>query len=219
VNAFYPSVVPLALPTPLPTKLNLGCGQFPLEGFLNVDVDTAARADVHLDLSNPESYRAFPAGHFEVIVMDHVLEHLNDVFGVMIAVHRLLSPGGRLEIRVPHFSRGITHPEHKHGFDVTFPEYVRPDFPGGYIGVPFDLVSMRLEYMIRWDLKQEFGLKPWQLAILRVFNRFISWLANLEPYACSRFWCTWVGGFEQIEFIFQKPASETRFMQKRNSRS
>ncbi len=121
----------VALPTPVPTKLNLGCGQFPREGFLNVDVDAAAKADVWLDLANPESLQSFPPGHFEVIVMDHVLEHLDDVFGVMAAVHRLLTPGGRLEIRVPHFSRGITHPEHKHGFDVTFPEYVRPDFRGG----------------------------------------------------------------------------------------
>ena len=78
-----------------------------------------------------EAYRTLPEGYFDIIVMDHVLEHLDDVFGVMRAVYRLLAPDGRLEIRVPHFSRGITHPEHKHGFDVTFPEYVRPGFRGG----------------------------------------------------------------------------------------
>jgi hypothetical protein len=206
VDAFYAFNMTVSLPTPVPTKLNLGCGQFPREGFLNVDVDAAAKADIWLDLS-PDSLRAFPAGHFEVIVMDHVLEHLDDVFGVMVALHRLLASGGRREIRVPHFSRGITHPEHRHGFDVTFPEYVRPGFRGGYIGVPFELVSMRLEYMIRWDLKMEVGIKPWQVATLKFLNRFISWLANLQPYACSRFWCTWVGGFEQIEFVFQKPTS------------
>jgi SAM-dependent methyltransferase len=213
IDAFYLPLMPVALPTPLPTKLNLGCGQFPRPGFLNVDRDAAALADVRLDLSNPETYRAFPAGHFEVIVMDHVLEHLDDVFGVMAALHRLLQPGGRLEIRVPHFSRGITHPEHKHGFDVTFPEYLRPGFRGGYIGVPFELVSMRLDYMIQWDLKKEAGVKPWQIAILKVLNRFVSWLANLQPYACSRFWCTWVGGFEQIEFVFRRPASEAGSIQ------
>ena len=196
--------MPLDLPTPLPTRLNLGCGQFPLEGFLNVDNDPGSKADVQIDLSDLDGYRAFPAGYFEIIVMDHVLEHLDDVFAVIVAIHRILRPGGRLEIRVPHFSRGITHPQHKHGFDVTFPEYVRPGFRGGYIGVPFELVSMRLDYMVRWDLK-EVAVKPWQVALLKPLNAFVSGLANLQPYACSRFWCNWVGGFEQIEFIFQKP--------------
>src|SRR5512140_1932146 len=83
--------------------------------------------------------------------------------------HRLFKPGGRLEIRVPHFSRGITHPEHKHGFDVTFPEYVRPGFQGGYIGVPLELDSMRLDYMIRWDLKGV-AVRAWQLPILKAMN-------------------------------------------------
>lgn len=196
----------LVLPSPLPTRLNLGCGQFPREGFLNVDHDPAAKADLRLDLSDLRGYDAFPANHFDVIVMDHVLEHLDDVFGVMGVVHRLLKPGGRLELRVPHFSRGITHPEHKHGFDVTFPEYLRPGFRGGYIGIPFELASMRLDYMIRWDLK-EVAVKPWQVSVLKPLNAIISALANLQPYACSRFWCTWVGGFEQIEFILRKPSA------------
>ncbi|HZX96694.1 MAG TPA: methyltransferase domain-containing protein [Myxococcales bacterium] len=193
------------LPSPLPTKLNLGCGQFPLSGFLNVDVEKHAKADVYLDLDDLRNYELFPSCHFEIIVMDHVLEHLDDVFGVLIAVHRLLKPGGRLEIRVPHFSRGITHPEHRHGFDVTFPEYMRPAFSGGYIGVALELESMRLDYMIRWDLK-EVAVRPWQVPILKMVNRVVSGLANLQPYACSRFWCTWVGGFEQIEFVFRKAA-------------
>ena len=27
-------------------------------------------------------------------------------------------------------------------------------------------------------------------------------LANLSPSLCSRLWCYWVGGFEEIEFRF-----------------
>src|SRR3954463_3026447 len=171
-------LVSAALPSPLPTKLNLGCGQFPLSGFLNVDVEKHAKADVYLDLDDLRNYELFPSCHFEIIVMDHVLEHLDDVFGVLIAVHRLLKPGGRLEIRVPHFSRGITHPEHRHGFDVTFPEYMRPGFQGGYIGVPLELDSMRLDYMIRWDLKGV-AVRSWQLPILKAMNGLVSWLANM----------------------------------------
>lgn len=194
---------PPELPAALPTRLNLGCGRFPRPGFFNVDLLPEAPADLQLDLDVLESYRIFPAGHFEHVVADHVIEHLHDVFGVMAELHRILRPGGRLEIRVPHFSRGITHPQHQHGFDVTFPEYFKPSF-AGYVGVPFELVSMRLEYMIRFDLKAPL-IRPWQIAVLERLNRVVSWLANLQPYACSRFWCYLVGGFEQIEFVFTRP--------------
>jgi hypothetical protein len=30
----------------------------------------------------------------------------------------------------------------------------------------------------------------------------IDFFANLSPFMCSRIWCFWVGGFEQIEFKF-----------------
>lgn len=185
----------------LPRRLNLGSGQFPRPGFLNVDVDPATGADLLLDLDDPTSFELLPEGHFELIIMDHCLEHLQDIFGVVRALHRLLRPGGRLEIRVPHFSRGITHPQHTHGFDVTFPEYVNPNFKGGYIGVPFRLESMRLQYMIRWDLKRPY-IRPWQEFVLKRLDAVMSWLANRNPFICSRFWCYLVGGFEQIEYVF-----------------
>lgn len=174
--------------------------------MLNIDHDAASKADALADLGKLETYRQLPEGHFEQIVMDHVLEHLDDIFGIMRELHRILAPGGRLEIRVPHFSRGITHPEHRHGFDVTFPAYMDPHYQGGYIGVPFKLESMRLDYMIRWDLKKTI-VPDWQIALLKPLNAIITALGNAQPYACSRFWCYVVGGFEQIEYRFRKPTN------------
>jgi hypothetical protein len=29
--------------------------------------------------------------------------------------------------------------------------------------------------------------------------------ANASPLVCSRLWCYWVGGFEEIEFRMRKP--------------
>ena len=202
-HAHCPSFMP-ELPDPLPVRLNLGCGQYPREGFLNVDIESFAKADILLDLNDPTSYEGLPAAHFELIVLDHVLEHLRDVFPVMRSLARLLAPGGRLEIRVPHFSRGFTHSQHEHGFDVTFVEYFNPRFTAGFVGVELQLESMRLDYMIRWDLKRPF-IRGWQESILKTLNVIVTWFANLSPFACSRFWCYWVGGFEQIEYIFLKP--------------
>ncbi|MHA2033632.1 MAG: class I SAM-dependent methyltransferase, partial [Candidatus Kariarchaeaceae archaeon] len=36
-----------------------------------------------------------------------------------------------------------------------------------------------------------------------VLGYFLDFFANLSPYFCSRFWCYWVGGFEEISFVFK----------------
>lgn len=123
-------------------SLNLGCGQYPLAGFLNVDIDSSAKSDLRVDLNHiPFPFRDCS---FEVIQSSHLLEHLSDPFGFMRETHRLLVPDGRLIIKVPHFSRGLTHPQHARGFDVSFPMYFNRNFTGGYTGTDFELLSMKL---------------------------------------------------------------------------
>ncbi len=187
----------------IPKKLNLGSGHFPKEGYLNVDFNPLEKPDLVLDMNNPKSLESLPSGHFEHILMDHVLEHLSDVFGIMKQIHRLLATDGIVEIRVPHFSRGFTHPEHQRSFDVTFPEYMNPKFPGGYIGINLKPISVKLNWMIRFDLKKPY-VSGWQIYILKIINSVVSFTANLSPQFCSRFWCYNVGGFEEVEFIFKK---------------
>lgn len=41
------------------------------------------------------------AGFYHVIVMNHVLEHVNDPIGLLCAVRRLLTPGGIVRVAVP----------------------------------------------------------------------------------------------------------------------
>jgi SAM-dependent methyltransferase len=185
-------------------KLNLGCGEFKKQGYVNVDINPRVNPDVLLDLNNPKSYSRFADSSFDEIFCEHVLEHLDRPFKVMEELHRILKPGGRLIIRVPHFSRGFTHAEHAHGFDAGFPEYFNPSFKGGYMGFPLILRKMRLRWIIRFDLKKtvipSFAMLP-----LRAMNAVFNFLANLNPYICSRFWCFYVGGFEEIEYLFTKP--------------
>lgn len=188
------------------TKLNLGCGSYPDPEALNVDVRAEASIDLQLDIDDPEQIASLPHGHYERIEMSHVLEHLDDVFGTMKACGALLKPGGELHIRVPHFSRGFTHAAHKYGFDVSFPHYFDPSKRSFYLGPTLKLVSMRLTWAIRPDLYREVA-PGWQVVILKLMNAIFTPLANLSPGACSRLWCYWVGGFEQIEFVFKKPVS------------
>jgi SAM-dependent methyltransferase len=183
-------------------KLNLGCGRFPKPGYVNVDWRDAPGVDVIHDLSKlPYPFRD---ESFEQIEADHVLEHLPEIFVVMREIHRILKPGGRLILRVPHFSRGFSHPEHRRGFDATFPYYFKPDFPGGYTGVHFETESVRMRWFAQPYLKRSVLPGPLNVAG-RAIGRMIDSVANLSPLVCSRLWCYYVGGFEEIEFVMRKP--------------
>jgi SAM-dependent methyltransferase len=182
-------------------KLNIGCGQFYKEGYVNVDFDQSTKADIFHNLE--ECPYPFEKEAFEEITCDHVLEHLNNPFQVMKELHRIAKPGGQIIIRVPHASRGFTHPDHKRSFDFTFPYYFKPDFLGGYTGVKLEIKSVRLRWFAQPYLKKTLVPKPVFL-IMSFLGFIINIFANLSPAICSRFWCFWVGGFEEIEFIFLK---------------
>ncbi|MFZ2961172.1 MAG: methyltransferase domain-containing protein [Candidatus Ozemobacteraceae bacterium] len=179
--------------------LNLGCGKFPVSDSINVDISPASKADILADLSVfPYPFRT---SSVERIFTSHMLEHLTDPFKAMAEFHRILVPDGSLVVRVPHFSRGFTHPDHKRGFDVTFPSYFDPNFQGGYSGTPFALKHMQLRWFAQPELKRTV-LSGAQFRIAVICGSLIDALANLSPWVCSRWWAFFVGGFEEMEFHF-----------------
>lgn len=180
-------------------KLNLGCGEFKKEGFVNLDWLESVDPDVLHDL-NVFPY-PFAENTFNYIEGNHVLEHLEDPFGVMRELHRITVSGGKILVRVPHFSRGFSHPEHQRGFDITFPHYFQKDFPGGYMGVEFDLEKVKFSWFAQKYLKRRVLPMPVYLSA-SLGGVIINFFANLSPLLCSRVWCFWVGGFEEIEFQF-----------------
>ena len=181
-------------------KLNLGCGSYPKDGFLNVDFVEADGMDVVLDLN--EFPYPFQVDEFEAVHADHLLEHLAHPFEMMREIHRVTRDGAEVVIRVPHCSRGFTHAEHQRGFDVTFPLYFQPQFPGGYQGVEFVLDGLRLTWFAQPYLKKQV-LSPTECLLGSAFGACVDLIANLSPALCSRLWCYWVGGFEEIEFRFR----------------
>lgn len=180
-------------------KLNLGSGEFLKEGFVNVDYYSVTKPDVSHDLS--KFPYPFDDNYFDWVESDHCLEHLPNPFAVMKEIHRITKPGATIIIKVPHFSRGFSHSEHKAGFDVTFPYYFRKDFKGGYQGVEFDCKKIRLRWFAQLYLKKDV-LPAASYYAAFIFGKWCDLWANLSPNVCSRLWCYWVGGFEQIEFEF-----------------
>ena len=103
-------------------KLNLGCGQNRMAGYVNVDREAAVAPDLVMDLEK------FPwpleDDSVEEVLATHVLEHVGaqaSVFiGVMKELYRVCRPGALVRIAVP-------HPRHDNFFDD--PTHVRAVTP------------------------------------------------------------------------------------------
>jgi hypothetical protein len=101
-------------------KLNLGSGQNPQPGFVNVD--KFGEPDLKWDL---EVFPwPWPDNSASEITLNHVLEHLGasaDVFiGIMKELYRISAPGATIRIAVP-------HPRHDNF--INDPTHVRPITP------------------------------------------------------------------------------------------
>lgn len=110
--------------------LELGCGQIRrVPNSVTIDVNPRSIADVIHDL-NVTPY-PFPDNEFDIVVAEHVLEHLDDVLKIMEELHRILKPGGLLYVEVPHFSscNTFTDPTHRHAFSSKSFDYFVPGEP------------------------------------------------------------------------------------------
>lgn len=183
-------------------KLNLGCGQFPKTGFVNVDIDPNSKADIICDLRQVPY--PFLDESFDLIEIDHVLEHLTNTLDVMSELRRILRSGGTLVIKTPHFTRGFTHYDHKRGFDVTFPYYFDPKFPGGYTGIHFENISTKLKWFGQDHLKRR-TLPALSYHTGKYLGMFFDFIGNLNLFFTSRLFAFWVGGYDEVVFVFRRP--------------
>ncbi len=182
-------------------KLNVGSGAFKKEGYLNVDVDARFNPDILHDLDRIPY--PFKENAFSLIEADHVLEHLKHPFETIREMHRLTEQGGHIVIRVPHFSRGFSHPDHKCGFDVSLPYYFDRAFAARYVNdIVMETVSMKLHWFAQPYVKK-LALSQMQFYLGYAAGKLIDFFANISPMFCSRIWCFWVGGFDEIEYVFK----------------
>lgn len=97
------------------SKLNIGCGNDIREGFVNLDISQLPGVDVVCDID--KNLLPFEDNSFEYIICIDILEHV-EYIRVLKEIHRILKPGGVVEIRVPHFtsSNNFIDPTHKKMF-------------------------------------------------------------------------------------------------------
>ena len=103
-------------------KLNLGCGEKKIPGFINVD--KFGNPDVNHDL---ESFPwPWESNSVSEIALIHVLEHLGKeteiYFGIFKEMYRVCKHGAKVRIVVPHY---------RHEFFYDDPTHVRVVTPLG----------------------------------------------------------------------------------------
>jgi hypothetical protein len=82
-------------------RLNVGCGDWPLLWWQNLDSNPACPADIHADAT--EYLLSVDEGTFAEIYAGHFLEHLSfpEAQTFLAAAYRALQPGGKLGVVVP----------------------------------------------------------------------------------------------------------------------
>src|SRR5579859_7956373 len=99
-------------------KVNVGCGGWPLPGFVNLDNREGTAANIMADAgqSNPSVFLPFLDSSLDEIYAGHLLEHLEPIQGDWFLKEclRVLKSGGLLGVVVPDmkavFSRYINGP-------------------------------------------------------------------------------------------------------------
>jgi len=153
-------------------KLNLGCGRKPLDGYLNVDRFSGKGVEKIVDASHlPSSW----TDSFEEVRADHFFEHVLDFPAAWQEVHRVLKPGGILEVEVPygpdpnpfhirHFTERsldtLLHPDSCLEGDVWYEEVSRSfgpasGFPWWHLHRYTGLTLKRGTMRFRWRKKED----------------------------------------------------------------
>lgn len=103
--------------------LHLGCGHSKLPGAIGIDVLAHAEVDV---VHNLDQYPwPFESNSVDVVFAHSVIEHIDNIVGLFEELGRILKPGGRIILTVPHFrsTDSFTDPTHKHFFTSQSLDY------------------------------------------------------------------------------------------------
>jgi SAM-dependent methyltransferase len=125
--------------------LDVGCGSSKLPGATGLDISADTDADIIHDLD------AFPYpledDSFDHVVMQDVIEHVADPMRVVAELHRAMRPGGRLQLRTPHFSSVLAYgdPTHRHYYSTNAIRYFAEPGFAHYSSVRFEIDHITLD--------------------------------------------------------------------------
>ena len=119
----------------------------------------------------------FKNGSVDELICVHVLEHIEDLKGIMKELHRVLKSGGLLRIWVPHCFSAVAFGDSTHVRFFTFEtlaQFGRENQASYYYDFHFDFISSQMQVFRRWYKSN-------------LFDRFLEKLINLNQRKGERF--------------------------------
>ena len=156
--------------------LDLGCGKYKREGAIGLDIVELPGVDIVCDLGTTTWPLA--SNSFDEIHCTHVLEHLEDTVAAMRELSRILRPGGRVTIKVPHYTHfsAFADPTHKRFFTTMSMRYFAPDPDHRYdyyTDTEFAVESVRVKTLGIWRLLGLELLANWKG---KFFDMYLSYI-------------------------------------------
>lgn len=166
-----------------PLRLNLGSGNRPLAGYVNVDSRALPTVDVVADVRS----LPFPDGSAAEIEASSLLEHFEDPYAVLDEIHRVLAPSGVARFRVPSPWSQAGLLDRSHVFLADLKQW--REILGGY----FERVEARGEGVRYRDSKLLAGLCHLAVKALRMHELAQVWVltCSQKRAATSRAYVPW----------------------------
>ena len=156
--------------------LHIGAGRKKIKGATTLDINPRLNPDVVWDL-NQFPY-PFEDSRFDLVVCEHVIEHLDHVISVMEELHRVTRAGGKVLVRVPHFSslNFNTDPTHVHAFSSRSFDYLCVDTPFER----YDYSTAKFRKLVgRMDMQPQ---STFNRALMKLINRFLGFYEEHLAY-------------------------------------
>lgn len=177
-------------------KINLGCGLDYKKGWINVDYNKDIKADVYCDINKR---LPFHTDYADVVLMDNVLEHVDDIFKVMEEIHRICKNKGKVIIYVPHYSspNALKLPYHTFYFGISSMDFIK-------YGAGMNKTYKKLNFIVEEERLSLFQRNYYQkgmgfISNLNFFN-FIFNFGKLWKLLMERLW---IFGFDEIKYTLE----------------
>lgn len=161
-----------------PVALELGCGANKrIKNAIGIDAIDYACVDIVGDAM--AVLKCFPVGSVTAVYSYHFFEHLPDVADMLDELARVMKPGGRLEVVVPHFSN-----------PYFYSDYTHKSFFGLYTFSYLACEQMFKNRVPTYNKKQSFSLAELSLGFKSprpfygryIFKKLIGTIFNSCPY-------------------------------------
>jgi ubiquinone/menaquinone biosynthesis C-methylase UbiE len=178
--------------------IDIGCGERKYPGAIGVDIAPLPTVDL---LADANAGLPFADSSVDGVHLNHVLEHLDDLVAAMDEVWRVLKPGGRVYITVPHATSSFMtwrDPTHRRGMNLsTLTYFDNTTFDGAlfsyYSKANFRRVYGRLRFAAGGRAGRE---RPGRSIVARTLTDLLEAVANKSErhqQLCERWWGPWFG--------------------------